>query len=814
MKISLNWLKDYLDLSGKTPEEVSELLTDIGLEVEGMEEVESIPGGLQGLVVGEVKSCERHPNADRLSVTQVDVGGENPLHIVCGAPNVAAGQKVVVAPVGVTLHPVEGEPFKIRKGKIRGELSEGMICAEDEIGLGHDHEGIIVLPEEAPTGMAVKDFLGIKTDIVYDIGLTPNRSDATSHLGVARDLYAALKVRFDYGKNLKLPDVSAFRPDEERLPMEIEVKDAEACPRYAGLVLSNVHVVESPDWLKERLIAIGQRPINAVVDVTNFVLHELGQPLHAFDYDRIPGHLIRVQHLPKGTPFTTLDEAERQLHEEDLMICGGNDSPLCIAGVFGGLSSGVTEKTSRVFLESAHFNSRSIRRTSMRHQLRTDAAYVFEKGSDPNMVVFALKRAALLLKEITGAEIASEIIDIYPKPIQPVQVSLTYEYINRLIGEELAPDYVRRILEAMDMQLTEESEQGFTVAVPTNKSEVTRPADVVEEILRIHGLNEVPLPGHLKLPLVYSEYPDERRLQEAASGYLTGQGFCEMMGLSLSESRYYPDLLPVPEEELVFINNTSNVQLNIMRPDMLPGGLEAVLHNQNHRQTDIKLFEFGRIYRKEDAQKYREEHHLTLLLSGYKTGQSWLQEQQEVNFYTLKAHVNNLLQRLGMQGWQSQEADDPRLAFGLRYHRGPQTLVVFGRVASGILKQMGVEGPVFFADFRWDHLAKAAQKNAVKTKEITKFPAVRRDLALVVDASVKFEDLAALARKLGKKLITDINLFDRYENEEQLGKGKKSYAISFIFEDPAKTLKSKEVDKVMNQLIRQYEQQFKAIIRR
>ncbi len=814
MKISLNWLRDYLDLNGKTPEEVSELLTDIGLEVEGMEEVESVPGGLQGLVVGEVKTCERHPNADRLSVTQVDVGGDELLHIVCGAPNVAAGQKVVVATVGTTLYPTEGEPFKIKKGKIRGELSEGMICAEDEIGLGRDHEGIMVLPEDAPTGVAVRDFLGIKTDIVYDIGLTPNRSDATSHLGVAKDLYAALKVRFDYDKKLKVPDVSAFQVGAQQLPIDIEVEDYEACPRYAGLVLSKVKVVESPDWLKERLLAIDQRPINVVVDVTNFVLHELGQPLHAFDYDKIPEHLIRVRHLPKGALFTTLDEAERKLDEEDLMICGGDDSPLCIAGVFGGLTSGVTEQTVNIFLESAHFNSRSIRRTSMRHQLRTDAAYVFEKGSDPNMVVFALKRAALLLQELAGAEIASEIKDLYPKPVEPVQVNLKYEYVNRLIGEELAPDYVRRILEAMEMEVVKEDEQGFTVAVPTNKSDVTRPADVVEEILRIHGLNEVPLPGHLKLPLVYNKYPDERRLQQAVAGYLTGQGFCEMMGLSLSESRYYPDLAAVPEEEIVYINNTSNVQLNIMRPDMLPGGLEAVLHNQNHRQTDIKLFEFGRTYRKEGEKKYHEEGHLSLLLSGYKHGQSWLAPREEVSFYTLKAHVNNLLARLGIQGFQSREAEDARFAFGLHYHRGPQTLAVFGRVASGILKKMGIEGPVFFADLRWDHLAKAAQKNAVKTKEITKFPAMRRDLALVVDVDTKFEDLAALARKIGKKLIAEINLFDRYENEEQLGKGKKSYAISFVFEDPAKTLKSKEVDKVMSQLIHQYEQQFKAIIRR
>ncbi len=814
MKVSLNWLKDYLDLEGKSPEEISALLTDIGLEVEGMEEVESIPGGLQGLVVGEVKSCERHPNADRLSVTEVDVGNEQLLHIVCGAPNVAAGQKVVVAPAGVTLYPIEGEPFKIKKGKIRGEVSEGMICAEDEIGLGHDHEGIMVLPEEAAVGMAVRDLLGVKTDIVYDIGLTPNRSDATSHLGVAKDLYAALQVRANYDQPLRLPDVSAFEPDARRLPIEIKVENTEACPRYAGLVLANVKVVESPDWLKERLTAIGQRPINAVVDVTNFVLHELGQPLHAFDYDRIPHHTIRVKNLPKGTTFITLDEAERSLHEEDLMICGGDDTPLCMAGVFGGLTSGVSDATVNVFLESAHFNAKSIRRSSMRHQLRTDAAYVFEKGSDPAMVVFALKRAALLLKEITGAEIASEIVDVYPRPIEPVQVSLRYAYVNKLIGEELPEEYVLKILKALEMEVVQKDEEQFTVTVPTNKSDVTRPADVVEEILRIHGLNEVPLPGHLKVPLVYSEYPDEQHLQQSVAAYLTAHGFCEMMALSLSESRYYPDLIPVPAEELVYINNTSNVQLNIMRPDMLPGGLEAVLHNQNYKQTDVKLFEFGRTYRKQEQGKYREQHHLTLLMSGYKHGQSWLQQQEEVNFYTLKAHVSNLLRRLGLSSWQSKDADDPRLAFGLQFHRGPQVLAVFGRVKKALTQKMGIRQQVFFADLAWNVLAKAAKKTTTKTREITKFPAVRRDLALVVDRAVKFEDLEALAYKVGKKLIKQVNLFDRYENEEQLGKDKKSYAISFVFQDPARTLKDKEVDKVMNQLIRLYEQEFKALIRR
>ncbi len=814
MKISLNWLKDYLDLEGRSPEEIGELLTDIGLEVEGMEEVESIPGGLRGLVIGEVKRCERHPNADRLSVTEVEVGAEQPLHIVCGAPNVAAGQKVVVAPVGTILHPTQGEPFKIKKGKIRGEVSEGMICAEDEIGLGQDHEGILVLPEDAPVGMAVRDFWGVKTDVVYDIGLTPNRSDATSHLGVARDLYAALKVRFAYEKALQLPDVSAFEVGEQRLPIRIEVENPEACPRYAGLVLSGVKVVESPDWLKERLLAIGQRPIHAVVDVTNFVLHELGQPLHAFDYDKIPGQVIRVKNLPKGSVFTTLDEQERSLDEEDLMICGGDDTPLCLAGVFGGLYSGVTEKTVNVFLESAHFASRGIRRTSLRHQLRTDAAYVFEKGSDPAMVVFALKRAALLLEEITGAQVASEIVDLYPKPLEPARVRLSYAYVNRLIGEELSKERIRKILAALGMELLEDEGQFFEVAVPTNKSDVARPADVVEEILRIHGLNEVPLPGHVQVPLVYSEYPDERRLQQAVAGYLTAQGFCEMMALSLSESRYYPDFVSVPEEELVFINNTSNVELNIMRPDMLMGGLEAVLHNQNHRQLDVKLFEFGRTYRKQEQGKYREERHLTLLMAGHQHDQSWLKAREEVNFYTLKAHVNNLMQRLGLKSWQSKQTDDPRFVFGLQYYRGPQELAVFGHVKTELLQKMDIRQAVFFADLQWEHLAQAAKKGVVRTEEIGKFPTVRRDLALVVDESIKFEELAALARKVGKKLITRINLFDRYEDEQRLGKGKKSYALSFVFEDPDKTLKDKEVDKVMDRLIRLYEQEFKAVIRR
>ncbi|MCB0681117.1 MAG: phenylalanine--tRNA ligase subunit beta [Saprospiraceae bacterium] len=815
MEISLNWLKNYVDLGDLDPVKIGEILTDIGLEVEGMETVESIPGGLQGLVIGQVTHCERHPNADRLSLTRVDVGQGPELQIVCGAPNVAKGQKVVVATEGTLLHPTAGEPFQIKKGKIRGEVSEGMICAEDEIGLGESHDGIIVLPADAPIGQTAAAYYQVEQDVVYEIGLTPNRSDATSHIGVARDLAAALQIHFDRKEGIRWPDLSAFRPDRTDLPVKVVVENEEACPRYLGVTLANVQVAESPDWLKNRLRTIGLRPINNIVDITNFVLHEYGQPLHAFDLAAIKERTVRVKTLSEGTVFHSLDEQDRKLSAEDLMICNGVSEGMCIAGVFGGLHSGVTESTQNVFLESAHFSPQWIRRTSMRHQLRTDAARIFEKGSDPNIALAALQRAALLMKELAGAEIASEVVDLYPKPIRPLEVEVTFEYVNRLIGVELSKETVLRILQALEMEVLSQNERSFTVAVPTNKSDVTRPADVVEEILRIYGLNSVPIPEHLNSSVSHGVFPDPRAVANRIGDLLAANGLSEIMAVSLSESRYYRDILPREESELVFVNNTSNVQLDVMRPDMLFSGLEALRHNQNRQQPDLKLFEFGKTYVRTEK-GIVEPSHLSLFVTGARRPESWLQSgDAKADYYTLRALVQLVLDRMGIGGYQESVLDeDPVFAYGVRYHRGPKALVEFGQVHRPVLQKMDLRSAVYYADLHWDELLAAMPRQRAEFVELNKYPTVRRDLALVVENSVKFSDIVAIARKTGKQLLKEINLFDVYSNEEQLGKGKRSYAVSFSFEDPTKTLKDKEVDKVMNQLIEAYEQKIGAHIRR
>jgi phenylalanyl-tRNA synthetase beta chain len=813
MKISRNWLQQYLDIPLNN-DELSHLLTDIGLEVEGMDTVESVPGGLRGLLIGEVLTCVQHPNADRLSLTTVSVGGE-PLQIVCGAPNVAQGQKVVVATVGTELYPTEGEPFTIKKGKIRGETSEGMICALDEIGLGSDHSGIIVLPAEAPVGTPAADWYRVENDVVYEIGLTPNRSDATSHLGVARDLLAALRVRQAYTEPLRLPSgYEGSTPNQ--LPIEVLVEDARACPRYAGVVVDGLQVGESPDWLKNRLRAIGVRPINNVVDITNYVLQEYGQPLHAFDYDAIPGQAIRVKTLAEGTSFQTLDEVERKLYAEDLMICGANSEPLCIAGVFGGLHSGVTESTTRIFLESAHFSAASVRRTSMRHQLRTDAAKIFEKGSDPAIVVSALKRAAQLLQELAGGQVASNWIDLYPTPIERVEVPLSYEYVNRLIGgKPLAAEDIRHILEALDMGLKDATDTGITVQVPTNKVDVTRPADVVEEILRIYGVNRVETDASLRFVPGAGKFPDPRQVGEVLAGQLVARGYREIMSLSLQRADYFEELLPLPAEELVLINNTSNVQLNCMRPSMLFSMLEAAAYNQNRQQDDLKLFEFGKTYRR-SGEGFEEASHLALLLSGQTLPESWHQSNPpEVSFYTLKAQAEQLLQRMGLGKLQQSEleSDHPIFSFGMRYHQGQEVFLEFGAVRKKILKKVGLKQAVYYADFHWDRLLKSTRKAKQEFAELNKYPSVRRDLALVVEKSVKFADIATVARKAGKKLLRQMDLFDVYENETQLGAGNKSFALRFVFEHPEHTLQDKEIDQVVSDIVQACERQLGARLR-
>lgn len=814
MKTSLNWLKDFIDID-LDPVAVGDILTSTGLEVEGLEQVDSIPGGLRGVVVGHVVECGQHPNADRLSLTKVDVGGDEPLSIVCGAPNVAAGQKVLVATVGTELHPTGGEPFTIKKGKIRGEVSAGMICAEDELGLGTDHDGILVLPEDTPVGLPAADHYDLETDHVFEIGLTPNRSDATNHLGVAFDLAAALQINHGGDGQVKRPDVSSFAVADNPVSTPVEVRNSEACPRYAGVVLTDLKIGESPDWLKARLNAIGVRPINNVVDITNYVLHELGQPLHAFDLDKVAGEKIIVETLPQGTKFTTLDEEERELDGEDLMICDGNEAGMCIGGVYGGIGSGVTDGTTRIFLESAHFDPGFIRRTSMRHNLRTDAAKVFEKGSDPNIVVYALKRAALLMRELAGATIASEIVDIYPEPIHRKKVTVRYARINQLIGHDITREEVRGILEAMDMEFTQDGEEQFTVAIPTNKSDVLREVDVIEEILRIYGFNNVPIGTKISSSMTIAPDPDPVAVREIVGDMLSSRGFLEMMNLSLSESRYYREELPAAaaEKDLVFINNTSNVHLDIMRPTMLFSGLETIQRNQNRQQQDLRLFEFGRTYRNAD-EGYEEINRLSLFLVGNRQPESYLVPSEPVSYYGLKAYVHLVLERMGVTSYQISESDAAGLAFGLRYHRGPRVLVDFGQVSSSVAKHLDLRGPIFYADFNWDNVLRALPRNRVQLEPLNRFPSVRRDLALVIDKRIGFDQIEALARKTEKKILREINLFDVYENEEQLGAGKRSYAVSFIFENPEQTLRDKEVDKVINKLIATFSKQLGAEIRR
>jgi len=812
MNVSLSWLKKYINPE-LSIDELSEILTTIGLEVEGVQEVELVKGGLKGVVIGEVLTCGQHENADKLSVTTVNVGEGEPIQIVCGAPNVAAGQKVLVATVGTTLYNGD-EPWKIKKGKIRGEVSEGMICAEDELGLGQSHDGIMVLPAEAKVGQPAAEYFNIESDIIFEIGLTPNRSDATCHLGVAKDLYAYLHINKDFNSDVKEPDVSSFSVEYTSLTIPVEVKDKVACPRYTGITLTDVVVKESPEWMQNLLKGIGVRPINNIVDITNFILHELGQPLHAFDADKIDGGKIIVKKAEEGEKFTTLDENERTLSSEDLMICDANGKGLCIAGVFGGVTSGVTESTTKIFLESAHFDAGTIRKTSTRHLLRTDAAKVYEKGSDPNITEYALKRAVLLMMEYADAKVASEIEDIYPSKIQPKEITLSYEKTNRLIGCDLSKDEIHNILRAMDMEINPVNEDHIKVKVPTNKADVIRDVDLIEEILRIYGFNKIPIPTKVSSTLTFTEYPDKRTIKDLAANLLAARGFSEMMGLSLIESKYYSEVLPMNENDFVLINNTSNIHLDIMRPEVMLSGLLSVLNNHNRQNIDVQLFEYGKSYIKQ-GEDFAETEFLTLFISGKRRAESWRHDfKPMVDFFDVKKAVNSIFQRLGIMGYQVSELEDDRFDYGLMYHRGPNEMAKFGQVKTGIAEKLGLKSNVFYAEIPVLPLVDAARKSKVTANEISKFPSSRRDLALVVDKSVKFEEIQRLTFKADKKLLQEINLFDVYENEEHVGKGKKSYAVSYVFEDTSKTLNDKEIDKIMKKLIGSYEHQLGASIRK
>lgn len=813
MHISLNWLKEYIktDLS---PEKIGEVLTEIGLEVEGMEMKESVKGGLEGLVVGHVVACERHPNADKLSLTKVDVGGEAPLQIVCGAPNVAAGQKVVVATIGTTLYGEDGEPWKIKKGKIRGEESQGMLCAEDEIGLGAGHDGILVLDDAVPVGKKASDHFEIETDYIYDIGLTPNRSDATCHIGVAKDLGAALKINYEEHDPINLPDLSAFGIDTQDKQIAVEVEDSMACPRYTGVILTGLKSMPSPDWLRNRLQSIGVKSINAVVDITNFVLHEYGQPLHAFDLDKIAGNKIIVKKLAQDTPFRTLDDKEIKLNSEDLMICDGEGQPMCMAGVYGGMDSGVSDSTTSIFLESAHFHPITIRKTSTRHQLRTDAAKVFEKGSDPNKTVDAIKRASMLLQSIVGAKVVSEIIDIYPTPILPKVVTVHRTQIDKMMGIAIAEKELTDIFAALDMPCKLSAEGVYEVSIPTDKFDVLREADVIEEIIRIYGLNKIPIPSKINASISSDKTLQPLKVKSRLSDVLVGMGYYEMMAVSLSQSSYYEKVLPRDMATLVHVNNTSNRDSDIMRPDMLMSGLEAIIRNQNRQNASLKLFEFGRTYI-QGEERIKETNQLSLFMTGQLHSESWINgDKNQVSYYDLKSTVQVILDRLAIAGFQTESISDDIYTYGQKYFRGPNPLATFGKVKTAITKHFGIKNEVFFATLNLDTIYKSTAKQRVTFKPLNKYPGSRRDLALVVDEAVEFNKIEAIAKKIEKKYLKEVNLFDIYRNEDQIGKGKKSYSVSFEFENPEKTIKDKDIDKVMTSLISQYEKELHATIRR
>lgn len=799
MKISYKWLTQFLT-TDKTPAELSLILTDIGLEVESLETVQAVAGGLEGLVIGHVLSCVQHPNADRLRVTTVNVGGAENIQIVCGAPNVAAGQKVVVATVGTTVYPNEGEPFKINKSKIRGEVSEGMICAEDEIGLGVSHDGILVLPEDTQIGLSAKSYFNLEDDYLYEIGLTPNRADAASHLGVARDLAAYLRTP------LTMPDVTAFKTANEQLTIVVNVEDTEACPRYSGVSISGITVKTSPDWLQDKLKVIGIRPINNIVDVTNYVLHELGQPLHAFDADSLKGGQIIVKKCAEGTPFVTLDGVERKLSAEDLMICNAEE-PMAIAGVFGGKNSGVNEATTKVFLESAYFDAKTVRKTAKRHGLKTDASFRYERGTDPEMTIFAVKRAALLIQELAGGEISSVVSDVYPAPIAPFDVEVNYNNINKLIGAEIPHAEIKEIITALSIEVVAETEEGLSLKVPGYKVDVTRECDITEEVLRIYGYNKIAIPSKINASLSNTSKPDVEQTQHVIADMLTANGFLEIWCNSLTKGAYSKN----PEEAVQILNPLSS-DLNVMRQGLLMPALESVAYNQNRKTADIKFYEFGKTYHLIN-EKYVERPRLLILISGSKQSEQWNHKVSPVSFYNLKAAVDAVIGRLGISNYQSADVSDDHFAYGLKYFRGDKAIVTFGAVTTADRKKADVDKEVFYADFDWALLLDIVRKNKIVNKEVSKYPAVRRDLSMLVDADVTFDQLKTIAFKTEKKLIKSVQVFDVYVGDK-LPEGKKSYALNFTLQDEEQTLTDKQIDAVMQKIISNLAQTAKAEIRK
>lgn len=803
MKISFNWLKQYINITD-TPEQVSEVLTATGLEVEGLEKLEVVKGGLQGLVIGKVLTSEQHPNADKLKVTTVDIGTGEPARIVCGAPNVAAGQTVVVATVGSTLYPTNGDEFKIKKSKIRGEVSEGMICAEDEIGLGTSHDGIMVLDTDLPTGTPAIEYFEFEDDYEIEIGLTPNRADATSHIGVARDLRAI------YHQPVVWPSVDNFKVDNNNLPIEVIVENTEACPRYSGVTISGLKVQESPEWLKQRLTAIGLNPINNIVDITNFVLHETGQPLHAFDANDIKGSKVIVKTLPANAEFVTLDEEKRLLKADDLMICNEEEG-MCIAGVLGGLHSGVTEETTDVFLESAYFSPTYIRKTAQVHQIKTDASFRFERGTDPNMTVYALKRAAILMKELGDGQISSEVVDVYPEPIVDFEVPVKKSNITRLIGKDLPDEEIKQILTDLDIKIEDETNATFKAVVPPYRVDVQREADVIEEILRIHGFDNVELPDTVGASYL-AEFPgkDPNRIQQKISLYLVGNGYFEIMTNSLTKPEYSSSLESISEEENVEILNKLSEDLGVLRQSLLFTGLEVVAHNINRRQKDLKLFEFGKEYRLIDG-KYKEDMHLGLWLTGANETESWNGESRPVQYQDISGPVSQILEKLNISGTETRKSTNLVFSYGLTILKNNKVIGECGLVNPQLNKTHGIKQEIFYADFNWDLLLRNTNDNII-VERVSRFPEVRRDLSLVIDTSVQYSDILALAKKTERKFIKDVNVFDLYEGDN-LGENRKAYSVKFILEDKEKTLTDKVIDKTMSKLMRAYENELGAMIR-
>jgi phenylalanine--tRNA ligase, beta subunit len=808
MNISYKWLKEYVDFD-LTPQHVAEALTSCGLEVGGLEEVQTIRGGLKGLYVGKVLTCEPHPNSDHLHITTVDLGKGEPQQIVCGAHNVAANQKVIVADLGCVLYDGDKE-FVIKRSKLRGVESLGMICAEDEIGVGTSHDGIIVLPEDAPIGMPAAEYYNLESDWVIEVDITANRSDALSHYGVARDLYAWLKQN-NYQTELHKPNCDAFEVDNESLTIDVEVKNTEACKRYACVSLTNCEVKESPEWLQNKLKIVGIRPINNIVDITNYIMMAYGQPMHCFDADMVAGHKIVVTTQPEGTKFITLDGEEHSLSERDLSICNANEA-MCIAGIFGGKGSGTYENTRNIVLESAYFHPTWIRKSARRHGLSTDASYRFERGIDPNGQVYALKQAAILCKELAGGQVSMQIKDFYPEPIEGSKVVLTYDYVNSLIGKEIGKDTIKSIVTSLDMKIEAENENQIEILVPAYRVDVKRPCDVVEDILRIYGYNNVEIPLQLKGTLTIPTDEDRnRKYINLISEQLVGGGFNEILNNSLTKVSYYKDLNCYTEETTVKILNPLSADLGVMRQTLLFGGLESIVRNANRKNSNLRFFEFGNCYHYDESKKeadklikaYTQDQHLGLWVTGKRVENSWAHPNEDASFYELKAYVENILVRLGLslqavtlvKGENNIFEDSISIVT-----KAGKIIAELGIVAYKLTKNMGITNEVFFADIYWDNLLKAVKKHVVEYKEISKYPAVSRDLALLVDKTVEFEQIKEIAYSTEKKLLKAVELFDVYEGKN-LPEGKKSYAVNFILQDEQKTLNDKQIDSIMKKLI-------------